>query len=34
MVMGAMMGAFCEGMALADKAGLEQVGWKHATRGT
>ncbi|GIL82520.1 hypothetical protein Vretimale_11943 [Volvox reticuliferus] len=24
MVMGAMMGAFCEGMALADKAGLEQ----------
>ncbi|GLI70686.1 hypothetical protein VaNZ11_015626 [Volvox africanus] len=24
MIMGAMMGAFCEGMALADKAGLEQ----------
>ncbi|GLC35117.1 Putative oxidoreductase glyr1 [Pleodorina starrii] len=24
MVMGSMMGAFCEGMALADKAGLEQ----------
>ncbi|KAG2432149.1 hypothetical protein HXX76_009072 [Chlamydomonas incerta] len=24
MVMGAMMGAFCEGMALADKSGLEQ----------